>query len=564
MMKKSLEIKKAWKSMEVDAAKYGGDNAADIFENVNQIEQDVRGGKKKLITISAIRDSSEEEAGKFRHPSVQPNPERSNSYGFNTTDHLNAAADALREGDKDRAIEIVECIEIFTKDRVLRNLSQDPNVDLDDFEKIISKKTKKLIKVIKNFDIKKDRVLDLGRDQALLSDSKVHSIVGFGEGLARDLYSEYFAIRQSNAETPLKHKTIRSEDLLDTLDIDESKKELKIQHSSQKYRRNTEAQIINEVSQRVQNVIDEVDVVFAGGYSPVLAYNTGFSELVAAVIGGASAKEGLPTSFSVEKAVSLMSADPRILKKYGLEAKPLGDVNIGFALNLMDKSTANSGVIESDALRYSLGTGSTVFIKGKDGNMSRIHDFKAESGSIENLSLRKTTHLEINIGDFPLLDPRKIKGTVDLWVYRNELETILEHKAANVISMDFAGNIPKEAISKLEDRLKQEYDEALIPNFNQDHTALFCLGNNMDKTGVAESVTKTFRALGMSIPRSKQPDQQLMAYMVPREKEELALAAIHKICINLSDEELKHLEEEGTYIEDLVGPLMARHYELQQ
>lgn len=554
-----------WSAMEADGSKLGGDDSGKIYEKAKAIFEEAKGGKKKLVTVSAIRNSSEDEARKFRHPSIKPDPERSSSYGFNTTDHLNGIGSALLKKDLGTALEIVSSIATFTLSQVSSNLSQDTKFDISAVSALITSRCAVLEKLVGEFEEGRDSVFDLGRDQVLLIDGELHSITGFGESLARDIYQLYFSTKYgSKGKNAVKSQSVKSEDLLHTLEFENGGEKLKIQkNNADKYRREVEEEVITEMSLRVANAIAEDDVVFVGGYSPVLAYNTGFSELVAAVVAGASADAGLNTSLTIEKVIQLLSGDPRILNKYDVEPKPLKNVNPGFALNLMHEIMANTGVIESSGMRLALHKGVEVFVKAQDGGMTRIHKFDAEPGTVENVSLRKTSHINIDIDAFPLQDAGKIERMVDVWMRRSKLRSLVRHTSAGVVSCDIIGSVSKEQIEQLNNSLARSFDSEMKATVSNTEKALFCLGNNMNVVGVSKRAAAALKGIGISIERSKQGDQQVMIFMVPKEKAELALVAVHKLCIDTTNEEYDKRVADGETDESILGPLLAKWHELQ-
>lgn len=556
------EVVEAWERMETDASKLGGDDARLIHQKVKAIKDQAKGGKKKLVTVSAIRNSNDDEARQFRHPTIEPNIERSSSFGFNTTDHLNAVVAALENGDQGLAMELVQCVIEFTIDAVRANVKVDDRTDMEALEALIKGYGEQLETIISEFDPSNgsDRTFDCGRDQLVYAGGKLHSVTGVGEGMARDIYRLYFEQRFGNKVTNTK---VESEDLLAELEFVDGENQLKIlAPRADRHRREVEAQIIDKLSGRVTAAVSENNVVFAGGYSPVLAYNTGFSELVAAVVAGAATDAGQETSFTVEKAFPLSSADPRILEKYGLKPKPLKNVNPSFALNLMHEIMANTGVIESSGMKWALHKDVDVFVKAQDGKMSRIHDFEAEPGTVENLSLRSTSHVQIDVGSFPLLDPTKVDRALDLWARRLKYNPIVRHSSAGVVSMDVLGKISPADLASLNQGLRQIFTAEMQAEVSNSERALFCLGNNMNVPGVLKRATAALKGIGFSVERLKQGDQQVMVFMVDKEKAELALAAVHKFCVDMTNEEYDERIRSGQTDESMAAPLVARWNEL--
>ena len=559
------DVHQVWEEKEADGSKLGGDDSGLIYEKSKAIYEQAKSGKKKLVTVSAIRNSNEDEARKFRHSSIIPDPERSSSFGFNTTDHLNGICSALDKGKPAVAVEIVSSIRTFTLNQVYGNLVQDIKFDIQLVENLINQRCDELQKLVCNYTEGRDSVLDLGRDQVLLIDGCLHSITGFGEGLARDIYQFYFSNKYGSLKKQaVKSQSVESEDLLNRLEFEHGGEKLKIQKkSAEKYRREVEGDIIQEVSERVASAISEDDVVFVGGYSPVLAFNIGFSELVAAVVAGAAVDAELNTGLSIEKQRALLSADFRVTDKYKMKAKVLKDVNASFALNLMHEIMANTGVIVSSGMRWALHKGVDVFVKGQDGGMTRIHKFEAEPGTVENVSLRKTSHINIDIDAFPLQDADKIERLVDLWARRCKLRSLVRHTSAGVVSCDIIGAVSEDELTKLNTSLANSFDPDMKATVSNDEKALFCLGNNMNVLGVKKRAVAALKGIGVSIDRDKQGDQQVMIFMVPKEKAELALVAVHKFCIDMTNEEYDLRVADGETDKSILAPLVARWRELQ-
>lgn len=552
------DVKEAWEAKEAYAIKFGGDNACDVQENCRYIKQQAKGGRKYFVTVSALRNNQEEKTARYRHETVIPDKERRNSFGFNTTDHLNAAAKALADGNIDTAVEIVDCIEAFTIDTVKENIGQVRNVDVEAVLDVIRSMCEALRATLKEFNPDRDEVFGKGRDKIMRLNGDFMSLTSFGESLAGVIYNTYFGLKYSS----LKATEINLVSLLSGLERTKDGNNLRVNTAKERSVTVNMAltDMMEKTAGKVLDAIDDNDVVFAGGYLPVAALKLGYADLVSMIVGTA-ALEKLDTGKAIRKRIALMSGDPEILKTFGLEPKLLSNVNYHFGLNLMDESMANTGVVESLAMRLASAKKIDIFVIGDDGSMSRIHDFEAAPGPIENITLKPVTHVSINVKDDFAADPETVGAAVHFWEYKNELQTTRRHVGPKAVYSDIVGDVTPDHLADLKAIVKRQTGLELEIQSHSDDAALYCLGNNMDISGLAGTVMDVFTALGLSNDRFDQGDPTAMLYYVSRDKAKLVSAALYKVCIEKSPEELAAYLGEGGTIGDLISPLIATDIE---
>ncbi len=541
----------------VEVSKIGGDNAADIVENYQNIKASLKGDRKRIIVVSAIRDSDEVEAGKYRHRSLKPSEGDSSSFGFNTTNHLVAMAKALRKGKVEKALEILDCIRRFTLETVEKNLSQDSEVSFGPFNTLICSRCDDLAKLINQ---EKLELIDLNREQCVkLSDRRVISLSGFGEDLARDIYDCYFSLKNE-----VNSEMVSVSEAYDELEKDgiEIKKLGAKTVAGEKDRNTAEEWVQADISGKVESALKEADVVITGGHAPVLATEKGFSEKIAAVVAGASEESGVETAFSIEKKHPLMSIDPSIAEDFDLGPKVLTKISPGMAQNLLKETFANAGAVQASALVHTLKKGVDIFVFNPEDKrahkISRITDYEADAGGVENVSLRNATTIGLDLTGNHGLDFQKVLGHIYVWALKQGYKILLNSQSGRKVSITVSGQISDGDFKVLQDsvskKLGAKADRKVV-------SAVFALGNNMGRPGVMAAATRALYAADVNITGVDQgEDEQAMMFCVSADQGRLASAAIHKCCVEMTQERLDSLSSDDLY-KDL-APLRTRHEEI--
>lgn len=521
--------------------KIGGDNAGSLRENYERIQERNAKGKKQVIVVSAIRSS--EGFRSFRYEGIGDLVEKErDSKGFNTTSHLIATAKLLQRGEKATALEVTEKIESFTQSILGSEVESE---FLDPLRQVVTTSLNPLKTEIDDFDSAQDVIEEIGSDWLIRKgDGRIFSIAGVGEMLACAVYQEYFRLKKLNSRS---------------VDLDHDIYETAFQEELGKYRHKkdetdeeakavrdrieaAEARVVSSVKAQVADIIEDADVVVAGGYAPVIASQRGYSDKMGAYMAQV-ASETLQeeVAYLIEKEFPIMSGDPRIVKW----AKVVRQMTYDFAAEVFgSKYGADAGAVQEEALDILSRADIDAFIFNPNRmercRISRIsNDYHPTPNGAEMIGRKKVPNI-LQIKSNVMNE----EGIVDIftqWFRENKVRIDHIATSSNTISFTFNnGDFSEDKRTDLERFLEQEYPERFTSRVLKDQALLYCMGNNMQRPGVALQATLGMLLSGADIHLITQGvNERVMVFAVDEDVSREALQKMHQTAVEVTGREVQ-------------------------
>lgn len=525
---------------ELYVTKIGGDNAGKIRDNIETVIARKMQGKKQILAVSAIRSSDASYTAMAHESARDRDADNQLKEGFNTTSHLIAIAKNLREGNTDTARDLLARIRLFTKeivgaeaaqDTALQNLSA--TVELDG---VIDELLNELNAQIEG--AAEGTLHELEKDWVLEREGNYYSVTGVGEKLAQALYKRYFALRKLPSAA---------------LEIRELSQELYGTNASgvvENEHRTAEAIAALRTSLRgtIRELLPENDIIISGGYLPVIASQRGYSDKTGAMLAQVANDLGEQVVYLIEKEYPIMSDDPRKNER----ARVIQEMTYTLAMELFGNIRgADGGAIHPDALNMLAENNiDTVVLNPREelteDSGTYIHHYVPEPNGIEIIASRSVP-VAIQVSSTKMFGKPGFLSAVTTWFTEREISIDQVSTSERTTSFTFNnGGFTDEIVQDFNAFLQQTFgpDEELRLEMLKDQSLVFCLGNNMQKTGPAARAALAIHLAGADIHFQTQGlNEQVMTYMVDSALVQEVRNKLHRLGIEMDDATFKALLE---------------------
>ncbi|PIR48269.1 hypothetical protein COU80_04840 [Candidatus Peregrinibacteria bacterium CG10_big_fil_rev_8_21_14_0_10_55_24] len=525
---------------ETYVTKIGGDNAGKLAFNADNIAARSRQGKEQILAVSALRSSDGCYTELADAAVADFTPDGRRKPGFNTTSHLIAIAQRLREGDPDalaHAERMVGTIASFTRELVHSEVARDANIpDKDEAFRQLdgmilehiddAQDPRSLISRIRRW---KDPLaaFKFGVDWVIHSDDEYLSVTGIGERLAQYLYLTYLRIRGvvslPMSIEPAYQSIFRNIDR----DADSS--------ATIEYMRDL-------ISRQIAAHLETGGVVVAGGYLPLLGSQRGYSDKTGALLASATQRTGRDVVYLVEKEFPLMSADPKRVPG----AQTVRRMTHFLARELFgDNRGAKSGALHPEALDMLAQQKIPVVVMNPEqpvleNNTTLIQDFDAQPDGVEIVT-SKDVPFALQIADSALVGNPVFDA--DMMHFFSRHGAAIQHIATSEGTVSFTfheGEFGEPLRKALDEHLAVHYgiSDPHVIQSRKDLALIYCLGNNMQRPGQAAKATTAFELAGIDIQFITQGlNEAVMTFLVRKEDADAAVQMLHSVFISVDDAE---------------------------
>lgn len=525
---------------DVYVTKIGGDNAGKLRDNIATVFDRREQGKKQILAISAIRSSNERYTSMAHEDARDMDSDGELKEGFNTTSHLIAIAKALRDGDPDTARDMLGRIRGFLKEVVHAEVEADPLLDTSSANASLDEVIDGMLDELgtRIDDAGSGTLHELEKDWVLQFADGYYSITGVGEQIAQAIYLRYAALR--NLEAGEIQTEGLSEDLYgsDPTEVvgDEERTNAAVED------------LRSEMRTRVGALLQNHNVLIAGGYVPVIASQREYSDKTGALLAQVAKDLGEQVAYLIEKEFPIMSDDP----KKNDRAQIIREMTFALAMELFGNTRgADGGAIHPDALNMLAedDIDTVVFNPAEeqtDENSTYIHHYDPEVNGIEIIASRKVP-LAIQVSSTEMLGKPGFLSAVTTWFADRDISIDQVSTSERTTSFTFNnGAFDEPVMHEFEDFLQDTFgpDEELKLGMLKDQSLIFCLGNNMKQTGPASKATMAIHIAGADIHFMTQGlNEQVMTFMIDRELVAEVRDKLHRLCIEMDDGEYERLIE---------------------
>lgn len=476
--------------------KIGGDNAQNLRANVDRFLDQSRDEQKQVLVVSAIRSSS-------------------NGENFNTTDRLIDIAEALEEGDFDRAEELFGAVKTFTSKVIAREVEDEHREALDSCLERECSKFSLLLTKIRNAG---GRLQQIGEDK-IYHDSELgyRSITGFGEHLAQCLYQEYLTLKGVSVSS-LDSSNLSTEIFGDNAEQAVSNRGL-----------------VDELRSKIRIMLDatfgENRILVSGGYLPGLGSRRGYSDKTAALYGLALKDSGADCLLVMEKNHPILSADPATIDIRELQCIPR--MSLDLATELFGSRGANAAAIHPDVMAMLKGENVDVVITNPDeperGSTTISDDIEFKQGGVEIIAKRSIpSALVISSGDM-------IASESVLAAITNEFSDVVIDQvmtSEQTITITFNSVIDDSRATHLEAMLSEQFESKYKVEHRKDLALVFCLGNNINAMREMSSALAGLTASGQDVIFSSGNElAQVVTFVVLEDQADESVMVLHKTLI---------------------------------
>lgn len=518
----------ALEQAELTISKIGGDNAREFQANARRIHATKKSGRKRILTISALRSSLDQDT-EYSHPDVSDRSADGRlKPGFNTTSHLIAIARALQQNNVSGALALCTRIEQFLHSTIDRELGQANAVaalkriasrQLTDTQSPLS-----LVSLIRSTK----KVECYGEDWHIIqSDERRHSITGFGEMLAEQLYCEYLQL-QGLRVAALDRSTPHMAQLhQEALNADRNIDRLR-----------------TEISHQINHLLASNDVVISGGYFPGIGQKRGYGDMAGALLAQAARQSGIAkVAYSIEKQAPICSADPRVFTG----ATQVSHLNYGAALELCGTTFgANGGAVHPGAIDLCAQQEIPMVIGNPDApdHSTLVHRAVPSEGAPQVIAIKKPamvltvefTGMSEGTGHIAC-----ISDVLDTWgISVDQIAT-----SDRTITFTLAQKLSEEQQRLLHQRIDRWFGHTypIRIHTRQDSSLIFCIGSQLDRSRTLLQIATALRAAKIEhqlIDKGDNP--HVYSVMIADKDRDRAAAAIHAICIDMPLKRFEQLE----------------------
>lgn len=542
----------AFQQADTHVIKLGGQKSTRIAENLENMLTPHRSGKNIVVVVSSFK-SYEDGDKKFRHGSVEENKQ-----GFDTNEHLICAARLLAKGNIKMALEILEAVAAFSKDVASRNIKSG-NDDQKEAELlsrhiglVIDARIDALKGVLNAYHSSKDskkRVHVFNEEHILEFEGKRISVRGFGDELARDVYTEYFRMKcYSPKIMTFKEATERifKEPDLEALHRNVASSLSKV------------ATGIRQELKRVLTRIGDTQtsgILIADGYLPVLGSQKGCADKVSAALAIAAHNLGHKAIVVIEQDTPMQSIDPSIVEASDMNPRTVQKMSYPFATEAFAyQSRTYPDTYHPEALLMLEHKGiDTVVLNPKDVHKDRITHItkrcgkKARTKGIEMMGCIKTpTRLVISSGK--AVNTHGYEACLAKWFADNGISIDQIITSACSVTYVFAEKLPERRAHDLEKYINSipELGDALVKREADPTVSIFLMGNNIHRRGDLEVVCRTLKDARAEISYMAQGvSRTTMILGIDERHEQEVLKALHTRLIEKrkTSHEIQRLDE---------------------
>ncbi len=496
----------------IHVVKIGGDNAAQLKENADNIQGRAEIVKKQVLVLSAIR-SSNSTYNQFAEPTVvDRSADGSVKNGFNTTSHLIALAKALQRGDKEHARGLLRRIVEFTKTILTENLkgTDDSHILMGLYYAIdenFSQKVEKIIQTATNHTIENH-----GEDWQMCTATSVQTITGLGEELARDIYTLY-----------LRNKNIQV-----------GKFEQESQLGVEQLKNQGVMESLRETMRgKMAALLEEHSIIVAGGYLPHTGSKRGYSDHTAAELAVVADTSG-NTVLVVEKQDAIRSGDPRKFPS----TKLIRAMTYFLAQELFGSTRgANAAALHPEAVGLLQHHHIPIIVCNpkKPDDATLIGDTHPKPNGIEIVSVRDVP-LAIEIRDPTMISETGFIERIGEFFREQGISIDQMATSEGSVTITFTKDVDDKILAEFGGNLEGEIPSNII--VRRKLAAIFCLGNNMKRPGVMAEVALALRAANVDIHIATQgQNESVMTFIVDSASADIAAKSIHDFCVLLSKEQ---------------------------
>jgi|GEM_PF-5628040 len=522
--------------------KIGGDNAGQLKTNADVMRKRLQDGRTQILAISAIR-SSQERYSALAHPDAidrdaYGNPKK----GFNTTSHLIAAAKRLQAGtahDRAEAEDIAHRVQEFTL-TLLRERTQEydrlasPGNTMHRLERLVTESItdpgnpRSLASIIRRTN--PEDLLTIGEDWLSVAPQGTQSITGIGEDLARRITLAHLQER-GMAPAPLEIAPRDEQVIFDALR--HKAPSLAIERLSA------------GVHQALRSCIATHRIIVAGGYFPYLGTERGYSDKAGAWLARLAKEFGGRIAYLIEKASSIMSADPKLVK--GTRVVPRMTPFLAKEL-FGNERGADAGAIHPAALDILAAEDIPIVVLNSTveptpANTTLISDFSPEPNGVEIIH-SKPVSIAIEVQAGAMIGQQGFEEDIARWFASHGVS--IQHIATSEGSISYTfdnGKTSEETVRALRAHIAERYgiNGERAVRAVRDLSAIYCLGNDMRTPGQMSKATFALEGANVNIPMVTQGlNQAVMTFLAAAGDAPKAVQALHDLFITLP---------KGTYAE---------------
>jgi|GEM_PF-6965492 len=299
---------------QLSVRKIGGENAAQFKANAELART---GGENQILVFSAPRRQ-----------------------GFNTTSHINAAAQAVLKGDMNTAQTELDEVEVNLKQIVSEETESEVHTDL---QAVISSTMLELREVISSAE----SIQAVGKDYRTESGL---SVTGYGELIAQRLYARYF-------------------------------ERLGLSHTE------FNLQSINQVNDELNQY--QGGLAISGGYIDEYATTRGYSDATGARIARYFDDRNINVDFIIAKQTAVQTGDPRSLENTRV-------VN-SISYDVAEPMCSRNGVVHERVFPIIKGSNVSIHVLGSDGTSTWITpEAHVPSGQVQTMNvIPGENHIEV-------------------------------------------------------------------------------------------------------------------------------------------------------------------------
>lgn len=509
--------------------KSGGTDVCAMQENVARMQERRESGMDlQVVAVSAMR-STGEASSVFRHERVDEvisNPEKRGKKDFNTTSHLLLVAKVLKEGNPELAASLLKNIQDYLKWEIGQRLEGESEALISKLEVLVVEKSfEELEKFI--FDPKNPvREIKMIGEDCILSkeDGSWTSLLRIGEDISAEVNTEVAKEKGLKAVniTLSQHEV---SDIIGDISLEDLQEDFKKRTFVKNAIREALAKKIREVQKK-----DAVDVVFAGGYIPMLSFSRGYTDTTAAFIASALKKEGKNPALHKVGEVNLRQVSPSI----DVNSPSVDHCSYTTLREIVSERGVNNPIVEDGALTelQEADIPTLVYNPKFLNSVSLVTKKGGKKKGILFVDKRKGTTTFTITGKGEIMH---LPGT-DAAITKAFQESGLSYQhsatAGNSITYTFNDSISSDRIYQLEQDIKHRLrveDKDIGFDMKSQKATVFCKGDNMDLPAVAAQVFVAVAKAGVNVEFITQPHAvHSLAFCVAEEDADTVVKAIAK------------------------------------
>lgn len=509
---------------DVHVTKFGGNDTPDFAKNFRTIEELRAGGADVIAVVSALK-REKDDATHFRHPSVVDlNEVGEPKKGFNTTSHLIKAAELLKQGRLNDALDLIEHVRRFTHQIAQDRCSADETLSPDGLCAMHAAIDAVLDECIRSMGQERSGFHQVGTDFILQHrDGGFYSITGAGERLAEELYRVYFTHRGLGVNALRGHEMAP---------IAYEHNPVNLQFSLH-LRRAVDA-VCGEISRRIGQLTGD-RVHLTGGYVGFGGVRN-YSDFTAGQITSAavSQKDAGMTNRTVQMLIprdagGIRSRNPKLGDSRSVDAMSYPFSREAFG----SERGAEGGAVHPDALALLARTPHVKIVifnpnAPREGGVTCIGGEQSERTGIEMVAVRPMPlALRVNAvfqtGDIARLsDWFREQGV--------SIAHVLTSESTVTFTLTNGGLVPARV-----QRFKEYAEGILVDGASveelRDRATLHCMGNSVEGLASLGQAANALAQAGIRVHGYFSASPQSIIFIVEQAQAQAALNAVHDACI---------------------------------